>query len=335
MAVPTSAAVPSSTPSSSRLPAVSASDLLRELDSSGRAATTLSTGTQALDDILLGGFERGKIAELWGPSGAGKTAIALTAAVRLLRREEAVIWAACASPLSSARLKASLPQESLQHFQSTSPPSLTHLLAFIQHSIEHKVFTTSGLLVIDDLNTLVDFDYPRQNAYASSSESDARKWQAGRRSVILASIITALNKLANIHRLAVIVTNGCATSMRSIGSGPVLVPAVGGSEWENGVWDRLAVFQDFNGRFIALQKVHGVSDARRVNSNPVVSFNLSLLGLVLEDGAAPTSSASVMQIASPEQTRKRSFGEIADSEDEDEYGWEDFEGSKSFGLQTD
>lgn len=61
---------------SGRLPAVSASDVLRELIDDGDNAATLSTGSRTLDNVLRGGLERGKTTELWGPIGAGKTAIA-------------------------------------------------------------------------------------------------------------------------------------------------------------------------------------------------------------------------------------------------------------------
>lgn len=243
---------------------------------------------------------------------------------------------ACASSLSSHRLRTILPQESLKYFYSTNPPTLTHLIAFLQHSVDHQIFTAGDLLVIDDLNTLVDFDYPRQNAYASSSDSEARKWQAGRRSVILASIVSALNKIANMHRIAVIVINGCATSMRSEpGLGPVMVPAVGGIDWDSGLWNRMAVFKDFNGQFIALQKLHGSNTANRMNGNQVLRFELSKIGLLVEDESVPTSSVLMTQpMLSSDQPKKRTFEEIADSEDEDEYGWEDFEESDVLGSQS-
>ncbi|KAJ9629827.1 hypothetical protein H2203_002208 [Taxawa tesnikishii (nom. ined.)] len=73
-------------PSSHRLPTVSASDALKSLQANG--PRTVATGLGSLDsllsnkgDVLLstthaGGLERGKITEVWGPPGAGKTAFA-------------------------------------------------------------------------------------------------------------------------------------------------------------------------------------------------------------------------------------------------------------------
>lgn len=62
-----------------RLPTVSASEALQGLRSSYPAS--IATGLPDLDKYLAGGacihggFERGKVTELWGPIGAGKTAI--------------------------------------------------------------------------------------------------------------------------------------------------------------------------------------------------------------------------------------------------------------------
>ncbi len=65
---------------SDRLPTVSASEALQELQTAG--PETISTTLPSLDSVLsgaigitTGGLERGKTSELWGPKGAGKTAL--------------------------------------------------------------------------------------------------------------------------------------------------------------------------------------------------------------------------------------------------------------------
>lgn len=67
-----------------RLPTVSATDALANLNDGAKSA--VSSGIDALNHALIGtsladngGFERGKVAEIWGPSGAGKTALAYVA----------------------------------------------------------------------------------------------------------------------------------------------------------------------------------------------------------------------------------------------------------------
>lgn len=68
---------------SDRLPTFSASQALQDLQASGPAC--ISTGVSLLNALLsgdvsnnaeTGGFERGKVTEIWGPKGAGKTALA-------------------------------------------------------------------------------------------------------------------------------------------------------------------------------------------------------------------------------------------------------------------
>lgn len=66
-----------------RLPTVSASQALQKLHA--RGARTVSTGISQLDKVLSppslpghdisGGYTRGKVTEIFGPSGVGKTAL--------------------------------------------------------------------------------------------------------------------------------------------------------------------------------------------------------------------------------------------------------------------
>ncbi|OQO02545.1 hypothetical protein B0A48_12072 [Cryoendolithus antarcticus] len=75
------ASTPNSTalklPSSShRLPSVSAAEAFQALSDAKNGPSVISTGINGLDDALGGGIEVGKVTELWGPIGAGKTAIA-------------------------------------------------------------------------------------------------------------------------------------------------------------------------------------------------------------------------------------------------------------------
>lgn len=63
-------------PTTDRLPTVSASEAFRDLSDDDHPPSNAYTDIAALDDALGGGFECGKVTELWGPPGAGKTAIA-------------------------------------------------------------------------------------------------------------------------------------------------------------------------------------------------------------------------------------------------------------------
>jgi hypothetical protein len=60
-----------------RLPTVSASDAFRNLsDDDHQSPSNAYTDISELDHAIGGGFECGRVTELWGPPGAGKTAIA-------------------------------------------------------------------------------------------------------------------------------------------------------------------------------------------------------------------------------------------------------------------
>ena len=59
-----------------RLPTVSASDAFRNLSDDHQSPSNAYTDISEVDNALGGGFECGRVTELWGPPGAGKTAIA-------------------------------------------------------------------------------------------------------------------------------------------------------------------------------------------------------------------------------------------------------------------
>jgi hypothetical protein len=66
-----------------RLPTVSASDAFRNLsDDDHQSPSNAYTDISELDHALGGGFECGRVTELWGPPGAGKTAIAYANALK-------------------------------------------------------------------------------------------------------------------------------------------------------------------------------------------------------------------------------------------------------------
>lgn len=59
-----------------RLPTVSASEALLILSDHDQGPCSVATGVAHVDKALGDGFEKGKVTELWGPAGAGKTAVA-------------------------------------------------------------------------------------------------------------------------------------------------------------------------------------------------------------------------------------------------------------------
>ena len=83
-----------------RLPTVSASQALQSLNA--RGARSVPTGLGQLDKLLAppslpghhvaGGYARGKVTEVYGPPGAGKTSLLLQAASNALHEGQHVYW---------------------------------------------------------------------------------------------------------------------------------------------------------------------------------------------------------------------------------------------------
>ncbi|KAK5689986.1 hypothetical protein LTR97_012469 [Elasticomyces elasticus] len=337
-------------PSSHRLPTVSASDALQELQTAG--PETIATTLPALDTLLagvgtnsIGGLGRGKTTEIWGPVGAGKTALLLQIAARELCRGSTVVWIDGSSPLVATRLDSAIEQRTsamsgiaatqgeivryrnnLKHYRV---PTLSHLLAMVLHS--QPDFPPSGttMVVIRGLNTLIDIDYPRI-LFASAGKSPQQKWQAGRRYAVLGSLIAGLNKLAVLNNVAIVATTGCASRTRSdSGLGSALVPGISGAEWDGGVWNRLVIFRDFHCRFVGVQKSQGRSLIGRQEigeTGKIVAFDVEHDGSVRQQGPSSSLPSEALRKSisrSPAKPRGRYIDEVADSEgeDADEYGW--------------
>ena len=188
-------------------------------------------------------------------------------------------------------------------------------------------------MVLTNLHTLLETSNPRNAAFSPATKPDIQKWAASRRYALLGSIVSALNRLAASNGLAVLVTTGCATRMRSEFGAPGaplgLVPGVGGNEWESGIWARAAVLRDFGGRFVGVSKARGVAVAAgAAGLGSVVSFAIDEGGLAIADSRrqqeyASNEDARKALTLSPVRGRKRALEEIADSDDDeeaDEYG---------------
>lgn len=214
------------------------------------------------------------------------------------------------------------------YIHRTDVPTLSQLLALILYPPPNFLPPKSGLLVIDGLHHVVDLDYPRSQG-TTSGKTEAQKWQSGRRYTLLGSLVSALNKLAVLNNVAVIVTTGCSDRMRyDSGMGAAMVPGVGGVEWDSGVCNRFVVFRDYNTRYIGVQKCHGRSLISRDEvgiPGHLIPFTISANGKVQgqSHSTIPDFIPALPPQPSPVKRRKRIREEIEDSEgdDVDEYGW--------------
>lgn len=91
---------------------------------------------------------------------------------------------------------------------------------------------------------------------------------SARRLQVLQYIISALQKLAATHNLAIVVLTQCASKMQAE-RGASLIPAINASVWDQGIPTRLVLYRDWvmhEGKplglhFASIQKVNGKNDS--------------------------------------------------------------------------
>ncbi|KAL2356398.1 P-loop containing nucleoside triphosphate hydrolase protein [Cryomyces antarcticus] len=312
--------------SSHRLPTVSATQALQDLKST--APRAISTGLSQLDHLLSrqdvaltdgegaggGGLERGKVTELWGPPGVGKTALALQAAASALCAGDNVVWVDASSKLPGPRLQdvlsSSAASASSQESSSSSNrkaiellvgfhhyqiPTLSHLIALLVRPPPTFPPRATSLVVVDGISTLFDNAYPRS---PDTPKSDTARWAAGRRFAVQTTLIISIGKMAALKNLTVLLTSQVVTRVRAgSGMGALLCPAIQSTDWENGISTILVMFRDFAGsatgrtkgnsegkeeeeekmrrmRFVGVLKANGVTMANEGGVGPVVPFSV-------------------------------------------------------------
>jgi len=239
------------------------------------------------------------------------------------------------------------PQRNLIHLTA---PTLPHLLALFLHPMPNFPPPGTALIVLDSLSTVFDtaFSTPASSK-PLSQKTDSEKWAANRRFALQADLIAALNKLAAVHDAAVLVTSQTVTRVRASQSA-LLMPALAGVEWDNAVATRLVLFRDWPPndvvslgedrerwarlRYAGVLKVNGVSQGEDGLFATVVPFSVERAGL--RELELPAEKMASVMNSSPVRARKRSFVEIADSDDEfDEYGWDEEDELAAEGLVID
>ncbi|KAJ4363083.1 hypothetical protein N0V83_010203 [Neocucurbitaria cava] len=365
---------PLESPLSHRLPTVSASQALQSLQT--RGARTVSTGISQLNKLLAppslpghdasGGYMRGKVTEVFGPSGVGKTAFGIQASVSALREGQRVVWvdAACA-PLAKHRFDSILTaghdapeiasDELRSHFHYFAAPTLAHVLALFLRSPASFPPQDTSLIVIDSLSTLIDNAYPRYtDERLAKNKTDQSRWAAGRRFAVINELISTLTRFAALHDIALLIACQTITRIRGA-SRALLVPAISGVEWENGVSTRLVLFRDWvrqgkthdtadgdrlrRVRFAGLVKANGVAFAEEGGVGSVVPFTIENSGLCDISIAADDITTPIL-VPTQAIPSKRLFAEIdedaGEEPDSDElYGWIEDDDVAAEGLLVD
>ncbi|KAI1356589.1 P-loop containing nucleoside triphosphate hydrolase protein [Xylaria sp. FL0043] len=337
--------------STHRLPTVSAAQAFDDLKTDPRQF--VSTGLEALDRALTDvsledrdgpqrhrGFQKGQIAEVWGPPASGKTTLAMQVAANALLDGCKVVWVDTFNPVCPQRLakvvdlRSSSSAGTTASFDATDAianlvhyftPTLAHLIGLLCKPGPSSIPPGTSLIVIDGLSGLINRAFPKN---VEPHRNHKGPGSATRRLQVLQSITSALQKLSATRDLLIVVLNQCATRMQ-VEHGATITPAINASAWEQGVATRLVLFQDWtmvdaelrNVRLVGVQKSNGHGRPSGFGlAFPFEICNAGFVGLDLETNQTP------LTLTTNHRRQKRKFNEtdyeIADSEGED-YGWED------------
>ncbi|KAK9313705.1 P-loop containing nucleoside triphosphate hydrolase protein [Lipomyces starkeyi] len=250
-----------------RLPSQSLSSYLKRLDA---AESKFSTHLPSLDMIMRGGVTRGKVTEVSGPPGSGKTSIALQVASIAILSKAKVLWIDTSSKIPASRLLQRLPasisrddlNDLVSHLQLTSFASL--LALFVRPP---AYLSSYALIVIDDLSTLTapafaavvshvpqpapqqqQFDQvflPDALQHAPASDTSKRHKQedtATKRIRVITELVARMAQVAERSDTAVLVL----TKMVSrVGGGDArMVSSLGEGQHLAGLWTRLFLFRN-------------------------------------------------------------------------------------------
>ncbi|QPC63954.1 hypothetical protein HYE67_006185 [Fusarium culmorum] len=344
------------TPSTHRLPTVSASQALDDLGCD--ASTHVSTGLEGLDRSLLGpvtvdsqdgtikgGVQRGQVTEIWGPPGSGKTALGyFYSPANALCDGDAVVWIDCFQALQQDRLRtvtkatqarrdassstgieaATAKEIDATQFYQYSCFTLPHLISLVSRPTTKLIPTNTSLVVISSFSALVNSALPKSNDGNSTSKGSKGLGPLVKRRQALQSIMSSFHKLAATRNCAIVVLSQCATKMHSE-RGATLTAAINANVWEQGVSTRLVTFRDWvwqesslTSVFLAgLQKVDGRACQEAVEN--IVAFKVGL------DGATqvPYEVLQSFELARHKRKLGETELEVPDSEDDEDYGWAD------------
>ena len=154
----------------------------------------ISTGTDVLDTLLEGGYETDAITTIYGPAGAGKTNLALLAAVHVAQQGKKVIYIDTEGGFSVARLKqiVASPRKILDRIiflQPTNFEEQKKAFAKLKQLVNNKI----GLIIVDTIAML----YKIQRATEEVKEVNQE----------LGAQIGALNEICRKQHIPVLITN--------------------------------------------------------------------------------------------------------------------------------
>lgn len=155
----------------------------------------LSTGIEALDSMLNGGYQRGKLTEISGATDTGKTLLALKAIKELQKEDKLTIYIDASCQLQRVYiLENELDEDGIIVIRPTSIESLAVTLSeIVKPNIDHI-----GLIVID---SLADLSTKKEQESKLSTNTDLH------RSKVIKALLTRIANLVRNSEACAIILN--------------------------------------------------------------------------------------------------------------------------------
>jgi DNA repair protein RadB len=154
----------------------------------------ISTGTEVLDALLDGGYENDAITTIYGPAGAGKTNLALLAAVSTALKGKKVVYIDTEGGFSAARLKQVVanPKKVLGKIMFLRPTTFEEqkkAFSKLRSIVNKKI----GLIVVDTIAMLYRLQKSNEDVKEVNQELGAQ--------------IGMLNEICRKQHIPVVITN--------------------------------------------------------------------------------------------------------------------------------
>jgi len=183
-----------------------------------RSLGKLSTGSSGLDNLTRGGYEEGKITEVFGPSNSGKTQLAIQACVMATARGWKSVYVDTESTFRPERLvqmaesrgvDAEAALESVFSLRARDVEAQSRVL---KRMVEDPRVSPAKLVVVDTVTKNFSLEFPGTE-------------KTGRRQGALGSYLNRIANDAYLHRRVILLTNRVASITRN---GVSLDVSVGG-----------------------------------------------------------------------------------------------------------
>lgn len=158
------------------------------------------SGTQVIDSLLEGGYERDTITTIYGPGGSGKTLLCILAAVKCIEEGKKAIYVDTEGGFSTERLKqiAGKPHNILKNTFFLRPTSFAAQKKAFEKL--NDLDDSIGLIVIDTVAMLYRLEIGKSNRVYDVNRELGRQ-------------ILILNKIARTKNIPVLLTNQVYSKM--------------------------------------------------------------------------------------------------------------------------